>query len=278
MAEILSFYSVAPSQGKRTLSLAFANLLAEQQHKVLYVELDYNHPSVAVATQISHSEKNTNEYFHNTILKDSFEVDSFVLTKDNLISESDRDRKKIFSTLPGSLSYLVFPFGFNEKSFPNLIQDSKNPEKEAQEYIQKFIYSLKTSKYQYVVLNLPNELTSVLGYEVIANSDKILNVVTPSANRLIENKEIQTFLRKNIEDFDEKCTSILNMASPNINEDEYAALINNPCIVYYDAMRQKSELSLEFASPQIQEQLEKVAELNDISFVLKKKRSFFTRR
>lgn len=266
MTEIISFYAVAASQGKRTLSLALAELLAKNNNSVLYVELDTTRPSVALSTRISHPVKNAIEYFRETI-KDDFNVTPHVLNRKELIKTDDRDLKRIFSELPGSLDYLVLPIFYQESNFPNLI-DNGNPEQKANEYIQKLLYSFRTSKYDYVLLNLPNELESLFGFEVIAGSDQILNVITPSANRLNEMKDIQNFLNQHIPQLKDKWTNILNMASPNVNEIEYKQLLNEHTIIIpYDPERSKAEFSLETGSPIIKERLEDLALYLELSII-----------
>ncbi|MED5094553.1 hypothetical protein [Bacillus safensis] len=279
MTEILSFYSVAQSQGKRTISLAYADLLAQNEHSVLYVELDYKRSSVAIATQISDDEKNANLFFQNTALRNSFDVTPFVLTKDHLIKNSDRAKRKIHSTLHNKIEYLIFPLGFGEDGFPTLIKEDEN-EKEAEEYISKLIYSLRSTKYDYVVLNLPIELYSIFGIEVLNNSDHILNVVTPSATRLYENQRMKDFLLNSLPDLKNKWFTIVNMASREVSDREYYELVSDePVMIYFDPDRQQEELSFQLGSKEIQHRLEELASRMGIEIEMSsKKKSVFSRR
>ncbi|MGG1021170.1 hypothetical protein G3M81_22955 [Bacillus paralicheniformis] len=281
MGEILSFYSVAHSQGKRTVSLSLANLLAEHEYKVLYVELDYKKPAVAISTQITDELKNANEFFQSTAMKNSFDVAPYVLTKEHLLKTNDRKLRKIYSPLRGDIEYLTFPLGFEENSFPTLISDSDNTEKEAQEYINKLIYSFKSTKHDFVILNLPIELYSIFGFEVLVNSDQIVNVVTPSSTRLFENKKIKDFLESNIPDLNKKWNTIINMASDEISEIEYHELVeDDPVVIPFNSERQKEEFSLQLGSDQIEERLEQLAIKMNITITPSspKKRSMFARR
>lgn len=279
MPEIISFYSVAPSQGKRTLSLGFAELLADQQHKTLYVELDYINPSVAVSTQISNSTQNVVQYFQNVQLKQYFNIEPYVLTKEILIQSSDQKKKRIFSSLSGKLDYLVVPSNHNINSFPDLIGNKENDiEAEAYDFIQKFIYALKNTKYQYIVLNLPNQLESLFSFEVMANSDKIANVITPSANRIVEFQSVNAFLNKNIENINEKMFTLLNMTNPDISHSDYQELIAFQGNINYDPDRQFEEFQLKLASENIKQQLEPIADQMGIPVtVTTKRRGLFGR-
>lgn len=277
MAELISFYSVAPSQGKKTISLSFAHMLAAQDNKVLYVELDLYHPSIANTMQITHPTKNINEYFHNAVMKNTFDLESFILKKQILMQTEERELKKIYSELDEQLDYLIFPNGFNEDGFPTLIDKGDNPEQQAHEFIQKFLYSLKTTKYQYVILNLPNNIESIFGFEVIAGSDAIVNVVTPSASRLYENKVMKNFLTENITDLNDKWFTLMNMTSPAIDDREYIQLVKDvPVIVPFDLERQKSEFSLRPDSEEIRLKMEELAFNMQISIVISqpKKKGF----
>lgn len=281
MPEIISFYSVAHSQGRTTTSLSFANLLAEQDLTVLYVELDYKKPSVAVSTRISDQTKNIKEYFQQAVIKGSFDVEPYILKKDYLLNNEDRSLRKVYSELPTNLDYLIYPLGFQESSFPTIVEGNEEAEKEVQEFIGKFIYSLKYTKYNYVILNLPIELHSIFGFEVLLNSDRIINVVTPSATRLFENKNAKTFLESNIPYLDEKWNTIINMTSEELDESEYRQLVKDePILIPYDPKRQKEEFALQLGSQAIQDRLEQLALKLNVNILMnnQKKRGIFSRR
>lgn len=268
MAEIISFYSVAPSQGKRTLSVAYAELLATQGYKTLYMELDVFHPSLAITNQITNPIRNVVEYFQKTLTNKDFNVENYVINKDILTMTDNRELKKIFSEMPNKLDYLVIPSNYNVSNFPVIIDSTeKEAEKKAHEYIQKFMYSLKNSKYDYIVLNLPNEINSIFGFEVITESDYVLNILTASANRLYENREVITFLSSNVTDFDERLYTIVNQTSPLIDVQTLKDLVrsNNKFLtIPFDLERQQKELALENGSPVISESIERLAQMMKI--------------
>jgi hypothetical protein len=261
MTEIFSFYSTTPNQGKRTLSHSFAQLLAQNKFSVLYVELDTLHPSIYASTQITNPQKNVVEYFHETINRNNFNVEPFILNHEILSYTDNRQLKRIYAEIPNNLDYLTLPENFNINSFPNLFDETlENPENEAHEYIQKFIYSLRTSKYSYVILNLPNDIQNIFGFEIIEGSDQILNITTASPSRLDENKKIVNYLNLNISGLEDKWSTVINMTSPYIEEHTFSNLIKEePFIIPYDPERQNLELSLENGSPVINERLERLA-------------------
>lgn len=281
MPDIISFYSVAPTQGKRTLSLSFANMLADQDNKVLYVELDIYHPSIANTLRITDKEKNANEYFHNVIMKNTFDLDSFVLKKENLMKTEERELKKIYSPLSSGIDYLVLPFGFKEESFPTILHEEGDLESQAHSFIEEFIFALKSTKYQYVILNLPNNIESIFGVEVLSASDRIVNVLAPAATRLMENVEVKNLLFEHMPDIKEKWFTCLNMISPSISENEYIQLLNDePIFVEFDPERQKSEMQLKPDSESIRLKMEHLAFRMQISIVLSeepKRKSIFRR-
>ncbi|MCM3227703.1 AAA family ATPase [Terribacillus saccharophilus] len=261
MADIIGFYSVAGSQGKRTISSTFAKLLVENNHKVLYVELDANRPSLTYSTQITHALRNTLAFFKNVAETGKYQLDKFVLSKDDLLEDTeDRGLAKLYKDLPDKLDYLVFPSDYKPTDFPTLISQDK--EKEAQKIIQKLIFTLQESKYEYIIVNLPTELESMFGYEMIANSKYVVNVITANATRLHEYKEIRTFLDSNIKELDQKWHNVMNMTTQEIGDSEYQNLIkgsHDTVIVPFDPDRQANELSLKIGSEQIQFHLESLA-------------------
>lgn len=262
MAEIISYYSAAPSQGKRTLSLRFAEMLAQQGYKTLYIELDVNHPAIAIANQITNPLRNAVEYFQKTMTAKEFNVENFVINKEVLLLTEQRDLKKIFAELPQNLDFLVLPEDFQLNGFPVLVDSAeKDAEIKANEYIQKFMYALKTSRYEYVVLNLPNEINHIFGYEVIEASDRLINVITPSATRIYENKEIKNFLIENIPGIKERIFTVINQASALLDVQIFKDLVGEDqkvIVIPFDMERQPRELALENGSPLIDENTERL--------------------
>lgn len=261
MTEIISFYSVAASQGKRTLSLALAELLAEQNHKVLYVELDYKLPAVAIATRISDSQRNSNEYFNRVVLNRNFDPTPFVLKKEHLLQTEEKHLWKLFNRLPKELDYLLFPLAYSEKSFPKILTNEETAEKDAHEFIEQFIYALKNTSYEAVILNLPTDLRNIFGYEMLAQCDHIIDVITPSSTQLFAQKKTTKFLSTLSLQIEDKWLTVLNMVSEEVNQIEYQNLFGEEEIIQipFDPGRQKEELAMELSSPLIKEKMEQVA-------------------
>ncbi|MEH6944649.1 AAA family ATPase [Bacillus sp. JJ722] len=261
MTEIISFYSVAASQGKRTLSLALAELLAEQNHKVLYVELDYKMPAVAIATRISDSQRNSSEYFNRVVLNRNFDPTAFVLKKEHLLKTEEKDLWKSFNKLPKELDYLLFPLDYGEKSFPKILTNEETAEKDAHEFIEQLIYALKNTSYQAVILNLPTDLSNIFGYEMLAQSDHVIEVITPSSTQLFARKKTVKFLSTLSPQIEDKWLTVLNMISEEVDEMEYQKLFGEEEMIQipFDPGRQKEELAIQLSSPFIKEKMETVA-------------------
>lgn len=108
MADLFGFYGVTPSQGTRTLSLAFAEMLANEGYKTLYVELNTSNPAIAITNQITDTERNAVEFFQRTVSKNDFSVENYVLNKKILMNTENRELKKVYSRLPETLDFLGF--------------------------------------------------------------------------------------------------------------------------------------------------------------------------
>lgn len=277
--KIIGFYSIAPSQGKRTLSLAMAQLLAENGHRTLYVELDTKHPSVGTANQIHHVTRNVSNYLQATINENEYAIENYVLQINDLLNTEDRDLKRVFSEVPSNLDFLVLPKTFKESQLPNLLEGKGTPEQNAHDFIQKMLYSFRVAKYRYIVINLPNEIESVFGYEVIKEIDLIINPVTVSPSRLIENQQTINFLSKNIDLLEDKWTTVLNMTSPYLKEEDNSTLLETKYQIQYDPERQQNEMSLTIGSDHIKEKLEVLGHDLDLSVVITpKKRNIFWKK
>lgn len=279
MAKIYGFYSVAESQGKKTISQSFADLLAENEYKVLYVELDSHRPSVAISTRITHETKNIVEYFRGVATAKDFTFEPYVLKISNLLeTEEDKNLNRHFKMyFDDNLDYLIFPLNHNDKDFPTLVEN-ENAEKETKELIENFTYNLKSSNYDFIVLNLPIELYSIFGFELIGNCDSIINVLTASATRLYENKKMKSFLFENEPSLKKKWNTVLNMVSSAVEETQYNELMNEkPILIPFDEERQIEEFSSKIGSYEIREKLKILAERLEIKLLdeVTEKRSAF---
>ncbi|MED3804426.1 hypothetical protein P4562_21235 [Lysinibacillus xylanilyticus] len=276
MADLFGFYGVTPSQGTRTLSLAFAEMLANEGYKTLYVELNTSNPAIAITNQITDTERNAVEFFQRTVSKNDFSVENYVLNKKILMNTENRELKKVYSRLPETLDFLGFPYKFVENSFPTIVSsEDKNAEKIAEDYILKLTYSLKTSNYNFVILNLPNDINHLFGFNVIENLDMLYTVVTPNATRIYETKNALSILKDNIPGIENKLKVIINQASKEIDIQTNKDLMKDfdVHVIYFDLERQEKELALENSSPIIDEALEQLALMKHIEIEPKGKKS-----
>ena len=258
MAQLISFYSPLPSQGKRTLSMAFANLLAQNEHKVLYVELDLNAPAVALATQISHEARNVVEYLKTAHETDLFQPNSYILKHQHLLAS---DKRK-YQQYPENLDFLTIPKYFDYSKFPIIADgESESAEEVAFKFIQKLTYEMAATTYDYVIFNLPNEINDLFGYEMLRHSDLILNIVTPSPFNMSKYLDVKEFLEKSLKEVLEKSLTIVNMASLEIDQKNYKEVFqeNDLVLVPYDLQRQLADFSLQLETQGITQSLEFLA-------------------
>ncbi len=277
MAKLISFYSPIQSQGKRTFSLGLAHLLAKNNYKTLFIELDLNNPSIELSTKITHDYKNVLEYFKVCHATEQFQINRFILTNDDLIEFNKRD----YQHYPELLDFLVLPKNFEAAKFPIIVDsNNENAEQQAYEFIQKFTYELQASDYDYVVLSLPNEVNHLFGYEVIRNSDYLMNIITPSPSNIAKNREVRSYLQKGLENLN--LYTIINMVSVHIEPSLYKSLLGvqkNVLLAHYDEERQESEFSLKIESSGLTQSLERLASdlgiLLSVSHASKPKKSLF---
>lgn len=262
MAKLINFYSVAHSQGKTTCALALANVLATNGADVLVVELDCTKPSVACATKITHDLRNTKEYMQQTLRKDNVDMTPYVLTKAELEQTADREDRQLYSELPDKLHYLIFPLGYEEEQFPLIVEANheKTFEAFAESYIARMMLGFKLSSYAYVIFILPTELESIFCFEVLHHADQVVNVVTPSAARLYENKKAKNILFTHAKQVEEKWIDVVNMTSPAVTEAVYREFVPEQAVLIpYDEKRQIEELEFRFTSAAMNEKMEQVA-------------------
>lgn len=260
MPEFIAFSSAAHNQGKRTLSQAFANLLATNENKVLYVELDYIHPSFAVSTQISHPKRNLQEYILNCLKANRFNPKDYILTKSDIKNRSERQLQSHFNSLPETMDYLTLPLNSSLNSFPTIIEQGE--EEKGDQFVSEMMYELSKTHYDYIIINTPNDWTSIFGLPIFGKVDRIINVLTAAPYRVIENREFMSALGQLENLGHDDITHLLNLRSPSVSDGEYSKILDsweNTHPITYDQERISSELALKFGSEQINLELESVA-------------------
>lgn len=259
--QIISFYSKSSSQGQRTVSLAFANLLAQQSYDVLYVELDTHTPTIARALKIMTEEKNMLNYLKQTAKGDFDGIQKFVLGKQDIIQHGERKEKRIYSGLEETLSYLVFPMDVKQVDIPDLIDSNRmrfeSAEEYAMDYVTQFVDELHNSPFDFIVCKLPNDIDHLFTVEMMKKSDHIVSVSLPSITKIVEQKETKRFLFEQMKELETKWHDVFNMTSQEIPNAEYNQLLETKCIIPFDPERQKEELSLQPDSELIRQSLER---------------------
>lgn len=282
--KLISFYANTPSQGLRTISLAFSNLLAQQSHSVLYVDLDTVKPSIAKALQIKTGKKNIFDYFERTIEGDFDSVDQFILTKAEIINQSERKQKSYYSGLEKDVSFLIAPMETPDEDIPDLIDHEHRQQESIEEYVMdyvsRFVETLTGAGFDYVICKLPNDIDHMFTYEMMKHSDQVISVATPSITKLIDQTEAKQFLFEQNKALEEKWTDILNMTSQEVPNNEYKALLDTEFIIPFDPERIGEEMALQPDSPFIRRSLEQVVQKLGIPITLtveEEKTTFFQR-
>lgn len=268
--KIISVYSPTPNQGLKTLSLAYANRLASERYRVLYIELDTLAHGLAQALQIDTKNHNILEYF-TAALDGDFNIDNFVITKEMLLEESDKRNRETYQQLEDGLDYLILPMELDPETIPNLIEtDSESVDAFVLEYVDRIIDTLRDSTYEHIVIKLPNDIDHMFTYQTMTNSDIILSVISPSVVRLLELKERKKFLFEHNVALKDKWTNIINLASDELTKKEYDDMLGEAHIINFDPERLRDEWALRTDSEYIREQMEEIIDSNGIRMTLSK--------
>lgn len=258
--QIISFHSNLPSQGQRTVSLAFSNLLAQQGYDVLYIELDTNYPSIAKALQLNTGEKNMTSYLEQTVNGEFDAIEKFILRKEDLVSQNDRKQKSRYAEFEENLAYLIFPLSTKTEDIPNLLeyrQDDETDEEFAIDYVSRLIEAIGNTSYDFVVCKLANDIDHLFTYEMMKLSNHVVSVSLPSVTKLFDQEDLKSFLFAQDKELQGKWHDVLNMTSSELDESEYKNLIDAHCIIPFDPERQGEELALNPDSPKIRQKLER---------------------
>ncbi|KAA6449257.1 hypothetical protein DX932_30160 [Bacillus cereus] len=244
----LAFWSNYINQGKRTISQSVATTLAENGYKVLYVELDYMHPSFALSTGLTHPKKNIFKLIES---RENFSVSDYIARKSDVEVTND-ELRKIVSKVPDNLSFLSFPIGYDFEEFP-VIED--------QSFINTFLTAVKDCNYDVVIYNLPNNLDDLFTYQVMLEAEKVFHIISPNVLRMRDYKKTKKVLETIGFDL-KKWHTILNKSNLGVQVQAYENVLDEEiyCEIGIDHKRNNAELNMEIGSEEINKDVTRLVE------------------
>ncbi|MDA2626981.1 AAA family ATPase [Bacillus cereus] len=244
---IIAFYATNENVGKSTLSIAMANEMANLEKKVLYVEADQVRPSFAVGTGLSHESKNMLELVRK---ENKYNLSQYICTKQDLLEKKVNPR--LMHKLHDKMDFLVFPSSYSLAQFPEI----QNKEL----FVTTFIESLVDTEYDYIILSVPTELSEVLSYPILYQSDIIVHVLNGNPRGAIAIKrELQLIEEAKLTL--PRMIHVLNMGDEDYVEDiEKLSSQNIAVTIPYDRDRTSYEWGMQFGSPQINTKVHHIME------------------
>ncbi|MBT2576879.1 AAA family ATPase [Bacillus sp. ISL-8] len=251
MGKIIGIYGVQRGLGATTIGQSLAKVIGESNSKVLYLELDYLNATFARKTAISNPDKNMEAFMEKAILEHRLDIQKYIL-KNSEIGDGKR-----FSWIPNNMEMLTFSNDFAEKNFPRF---ETNVETKVEKFINDFISKLKTLDYDFVILQLPNQIENIFGLPILSKCDSVVSVLTGNPIVLSKYKDITNVFKK--ADFQYKdWVHVFNLCSHEIDEEDYKMLMDfdvATCIPY-DSERAEIEFSLIPGSETIDEYIKIIA-------------------
>lgn len=238
MPTIISFRSVTRGAGASTLATTFAKETAVLKQKVLFVEANLLSPSFATNTGITHGTKN----FLNLVNQgnESYKITNFIANAEDITN------KKISSSLNG-MDILVVP------RYQGKLDQIKleNPN----QWIEKFMSTLKELPYDYIVIDVPTELDEFTSYPILSASDSVISVVEGTPKSVIAYRNESVWLQENSLNF--KDTLLINKHEKDYQGDIYEIIGDTPYLpVPYDPLRVREEWLLKIGSDLINVKLQ----------------------
>jgi len=268
--KLISFYSSEPNQGLKTLSLSFANRLAADNYRVLYVELNTRSKGFAQSMQIDTEKQNINEYFMEA-LKGNFSIDKFVITKSMLLEESSKKDKDIFLELEDNLDYLILPMNVEDDTEPSLIgDDGEEFDSQVIEYVDGILDTLRNTEYDHVIIKLPHDLDHLFTIQTLNMSNLVLSVYMPTSSQVFEQMKFKKFLFEHNKDLSGKWKDIANMVSTAIPQKIIDETVKDAFVVEYDPERMGEEWAAKTDSASIRERMEELIDTIGINIIRQK--------
>lgn len=264
--KLFAFWGSSQNAGKRTLSQAFAAVIAEFNYKVLYVELDYLNPAFGMTTGLTNSKKNL---YQLCLSQETFDINEYIATKDDTDLKRQKGFNKILNRIPDNLHYLCLPTFFDSEEFPVL----------SQEFLSNFIKALKEVEYDAVVISLSTDLDDVFGFPIMLEVDKIFHVIPDNIVRIQEYKLLKEKLKGTPLDM-EKWETLLNQVGEGVEKEALDRLLEEQTLLSIPFCKDRSlyEHDLLIGSPVINEAMKDLAKhykFMDPSENLSKRKRFF---
>ncbi|MBL1639636.1 chromosome partitioning protein ParA, partial [Klebsiella pneumoniae] len=92
-------------------------------------------------------------------------LSQYICTKQDLLERKMNPR--LMQKLHDKMDFLVFPSGYNLAQFPEI----QNKEL----FVTTFIESLVDTEYDSIILSVPTELSEVLSYPILYQSDLVIH-------------------------------------------------------------------------------------------------------
>jgi hypothetical protein len=240
--KIIGVFGIEQNIGKATLSHALSKIIAENQHKVLFVELDYSNPSFANKTQIPLGDRHMGKFMEEAILYNQLNLENYIFRKKDIHSNT-----KQFDWLPSSLDLLVYPKEYQVSEFPDFQNDS---EEIIIKFVEKLMNRIKSLDYDAVIFNLPCEIDDIFGLPILRKCEYVINVLNGSPKYLSRYMELTNVFEQADLQY-KKWIQVFNLCSSNIGKDIYGELTElniSECIPYCNE-RAEFEFALKVGSP-----------------------------
>lgn len=223
---IVSIYSSKENSGKKTVALNLATELANTGKQVLLVDLDYKNPINGEQYKLTHSENSTESYLDAAIKGGMFSlyVEAFKATESEMNYATNKPQIEQFSE---NLSFMLFSNHFKQDDIQRL-PSANWDNAQCFSFMARFMQELRESKYDVIVLSLPNNFTDMFCYPIATESDYCINLAKASTTAIHHSQDtLGTFL----DTFKGKLIHVLNEVPSKLTS-ELLATLNGECITF----------------------------------------------
>lgn len=267
MAKLIGIYSVAQNEGKSTLAQSMAHILSKNEHKVLFVELDYYRPTFALKTGLSHESKNLFNFFTNVKETKRLEVSKYISQVNEGLPEDKRLANNVLANnYSPNLHFLTLPYSFKPSTFPELLDENKESVigSPINVFAEALTERLKELPYDVVIMTLPTDINSIFTYPIMMYCDEIINVITPN----FVSMNIYSSIHKEIKSNDDvniyaKWNTVFNKVNDGVPAAQYDRLLGNEDVMLqipFDIERLENDLLYKIGATEFDVNVERLIE------------------
>lgn len=201
--KILTFIGAKSGLGNSTVALNTAVQLAQRKNKVIYIEMNDKTPSVNYWYELGHIDDGIDSAL-NGLEGNSFEKVKKAIIHSTNLAKQESTLQKNYKKFPVTLDFMFYSNRYLTRNEDEVIEVDLSLTKEL------YLFLLFQMEYDYIILDVPSDLSSVATMNALIYSNKTFFTITQDVSSIGNSVYIMNELAKKNIDVTKKTQFIVN--------------------------------------------------------------------